>query len=1148
MQQVQLRSQPHTPERGLYTLSLQLTMANAARAHAGPVVVVDFEAGSGGDHGVLPSPLALLAVQGAVSASLTEAATAAVTVVADDETQHSPLSRGAVPAATTLSKSPSTTTTRVRFVLTAEVPATEAGDRGRRVLLRVLGVGARPPAVAAILCGVSAEADEVATARRSVADGQCCAARRRSTSPSLTSPWCVDVRALRKGCGDYDRDLVSCEHHFARPGVPCTWDHSDVDNPSCLDDDNDECLSVAAPPHHPPPTPPPLAACPAYLGVTYRVTDSSEQSDGGWAFAVALSIAQPQRKVIFTLAFGGELDLEQLWGATVWESSAATTTAGADPASTDSATPKGAPSPAAPRRFASGLLSLVSANGKGGALRTFGFKAKLSRPRGPEGQLVGVNKLLQHPTLSCVGFFPPSPPWPPAVPSPPAPPPMPKRPPPPSPSPPPTPPPSPQPHEPAPRLPPVQPSPRPPPSPPPPPGPPPAPLPLPPPQPPSPPPPPRGKTGAPFQLQAMRISCDSVELKWLELLQDHSTMPATSVAVQWAVTAAGETVDLAEVDDHREVMLLPLPSPPMPPPLPPPPPPSPPPPSSIPSSLILQPSKVGGFGIEANRGSSGVVEANIWEGSQWVDRKETMGEHVITAHRGESDILRFSSMPAWHGFPATARLRRGKLYLWNLAGTVQLADGDATGERAQIHWGNGAVWDRRTVEDMAARQLTDDVALSSSTSLAGHALAPALKAARLHHTTLLEHLPPGATITIRMQAENVAGWSEYSKAIRVETSAAQFRPQPIDPPTVIGFSGDCTLATLDLPRARSGCDGDVEMSMELQPADSFSPWTTVRSGLPPGAAAVELSGLNAAGVYRLRLRAHNFKGSSDDGTITILQPCAFLPPPLPPQPVPPPSLPRPHSPHPEWPPPLPPPSTPPPCPPPLPPVTPSPTPPPAWPPELSALGTLVSIGGSLYHDALKPAATAFVTSAVAAGVAGYEVFTDVNKTEQVRASVHANVKAAAKHLRTVHGHLHNGTKTAAKHLTAAAGVPDELAVDVQQHLSSDLYVVALVLVGIAGVLIACRCTGLCLSRCERHDRRAGAPRYKPIGHSSGGNSRRATTAAVHGLRRVEMDDADDFDDLMEEVLLSVKREDLRVHDRRERASREEGGMGRVHVL
>ncbi len=186
---------------------------------------------------------------------------------------------------------------------------------------------------------------------------------------------------------------------------------------------------------------------------------------------------------------------------------------------------------------------------------------------------------------------------------------------------------------------------------------------------------------------------------------------------------------------------------------------------------------------------------------------------------------------------------------------------------------------------------------------------------------------------------------------------------------------------------------------------------------------------------------------------------------------------------------------------------------------MTALDALVSVGGALYHGAIKPAATALVSSAVKAGAAGYEVLSDANATEQVRANVHTHVKAAAKHLHSATGHLHSKLKTgssaAAKHIITVAGVPEAVAEDVQADLSVSLYAAALGLAALLCVVLVWLCVRRCASGCDRHDRRPGAARYKPVGA-------RAT------VPQGEEDDDANFDDLMEQVLRDARREEERV--------------------
>ena len=68
--------------------------------------------------------------------------------------------------------------------------------------------------------------------------------------------------------------------------------------------------------------------------------------------------------------------------------------------------------------------------------------------------------------------------------------------------------------------------------------------------------------------------------------------------------------------------------------------------------------------------------------------------------------------------------------------------------------------------------------------------------------------------------------------------------------------------------AKSGCDGASQLSVEMQPADAFSPWTTVLS-LQPETYRLDVHGLNAAGIYRIRLRARNAIGMSQDGEVSL---------------------------------------------------------------------------------------------------------------------------------------------------------------------------------------------------------------------------------------------------------------------------------------
>ena len=628
MQQVRLQAQRATPEPGLYTLTFELlsTTTAAARAHAGPVVVVSFGDAAG---------------SGVAGGSATVESTAASTAA-------SPLSapirllgvRGATVDPGVLDPSPAAasnvrlpTPTRIHFALSDKAPPPDpsgngGGDGGSaggsRVLFSVLGIGLTPPPVSSVLCGMSSsEGSEAVIARAVAADARpkCCAARRTDTASGAT--WCIDVRAVDRRCADYDSDLGACESHFAAPGVPCVWDHSDVERPICSADDDDSCLSITAPPHAPPATPPPLPACPDYLGLHYRVTERARQSDGSWTFGASLSVELPQRKVVVTLGYvGAALEISNLVGALVWNGSQTLPTT----------------------RFASGVLSLVSPSGKGGALRTFGFSGTLrahslrnGKAAPPLHQTTQADDLLEHPLLSCEGFFPPAPPSPPAVPLPPIHPPTPRRPPPPSPSPPPPQPLSPRPYPPSPRAPPNFPLPRRPPLPPP-------PRPVPPPLPPPPPPPPP-LISASLVLQTSRTG---------------GAGGGGGVGSSIGIVGSGVTSVVVG--------------------------------GGVGSGIGSGIGSGGGGG-----GSGGGTEANLWDGTDWVDTKggDSKGiPHVITAHRSEGDVVRFTSMPAWKDFPATGRLRRGNIYLWNLVGTVQLPPGDSTGSSAQIHWGNGAVWTR----------------------------------------------------------------------------------------------------------------------------------------------------------------------------------------------------------------------------------------------------------------------------------------------------------------------------------------------------------------------------------------------------------------------------------------------------------------------
>ena len=160
VRQVESRVERHTPEAGLWTLSLRLTSEGARRALAGPVVLLALASVArpgGGASGAattpppLPPSVQVLALQGAVYAPLHSSGVDATRGTGEAATAVLGTAAGSVPSAVPIS-----TATPMRLVLSRQ------GIPGEpHTVLAVLGRGT-PPTVASVVCGAAHEAsDEV---------------------------------------------------------------------------------------------------------------------------------------------------------------------------------------------------------------------------------------------------------------------------------------------------------------------------------------------------------------------------------------------------------------------------------------------------------------------------------------------------------------------------------------------------------------------------------------------------------------------------------------------------------------------------------------------------------------------------------------------------------------------------------------------------------------------------------------------------------------------------------------------------------------------------------------------------------------------------------------------------------------------------
>ena len=1136
-----------TPEAGLFTVRLVLPEAAAVvhelqRAAAGPAVTVQLEAASG--LGIVPNAaFSVLAVRGATLLGKPPYQAHALRFLLHDSPLPAPGFSGELLAFVAVGEAPSV----ANVACGASRAQAEAMSRSEPVFTHADAAATTAPATGSrsdsgsihALAWLESEAAccdgrrSVRTTRHPTSEDSDLSESRGEIESGLGSHVikCVDARALGRVCEDYARSLAECERHYAHPGAPCSY--SSVSR-QCRASEDDGCHSIAGPPALPPaapPLPPPLPACPSYLGLSYRISSQQRSTDGSAIIRLtaSVSVGAPQPAMLFALDYGAEVTISNLYGAKFAQVEASL-------------------APAPPRTYPKdSLVHLSPRGGRDTALRFFGFTVEVS-----EGSLAAVVK----PVLSCEGSFPPQPPPPPYPPHPPArppapsspplphspppvdppapsrPPPRPPRPPPPSPYPPrptrPAPPPRPSPcPSPPPLSPPLPPPPiRPPPLP----SSPPSPSPPSPPPPPSPlePPPPPAAADTPQQVKVLSATCSTVEIGWqAHASKASATVAADTIAVVWRIIGDGSLADgipQMSKEEHRiEVQLsspppLPLPSP------------APPLriaqlPSSVPSSEPLART------ASHTSASSSTSLPHGWTGVWKVDTPSH--RYDVTISRVNDDSFRLTSSPNMPNFPAIAHLRRGKLYLWNLYGELEQSSDARMGQgpSMMIKWVNGATW-RRSEERSAGRGglvgRGSDQPSSDYHGEAAHLRTRWLAEQQDEGALMLAGLPPGSTIELQLQARNPTGWGDWSIPQRIMTSKAQHAPMVMPPPMVTNFSSDCTSVTLLLPAARrSGCGGDVSVSIELRPwlpdwaeqaaSDGTPPesrWKTVRSNLTPGDAFI-LTGLGPESRYRVRARAHNAYGASEDGLVAVVQPrCAFADPPLPPQPQPPPSSPKPLPPSPPSPLP-PPPSSPLPSPPPSPPPAPSfpPSPPPS--PALPPLPPPSVPAPRMPPAPLPPPDLPFaldVASRFGAKVSHtaallLDRFPDQNQTDVLKAQVHAHFKAAAKH---IEGHLRTGSKTAAKHFSKAAGLDPNLVETYDEEVVTTM---------LAFFYLACAAIAWCMIR--RGIRRCHARCC--VGHDRGEHgSKRALKSRAHA----DSDDEDAFGGFEFDVAVNSEHERL----------------------